>query len=138
MPFWPTEVGSFGTNMMLVGGTNTLTGAITIERWELAPPSAVPQPFTSPQTGQLVQPGLNVSVKKKVQVFTSDAARGNVRLLMKRQGMANKAFVQFWGRRNLYSLDTSTGQLAKLLMIQADNLIPVLPGLADASGPRWS
>lgn len=138
LPFWPTEVASFGTNGVLVAGTSTLTGGISIERWELIPPSALPQPFISPQTGQLVQPGLAVPVKKKVQIFTSDGARGNVRLLMKRQGTAHQAFVQFWGDRNLYSLDTSSGQLAKVLTIQPDGLVPIVPGLADVDGPRWA
>lgn len=138
VPFWPTEVSSFGINALLVGGTNTLTGGVIVERWDLTPPSAIPQPFISPQTGQLVQPKLEIPVRKKTLVHTSDDSRGNIRLLMKRQGATGTAFVQFWGQRDLFSLDTATGQLAKIFAAHPDGLIPVIPGLSEVSKGRWS
>ena len=136
--YWPSEVASFGTDGMLVAGKDRRTGTVLIERWELDPTESLPSPSVSPEAGELVGATLSVPVKKRTLVYKDDGARGNIHLLMKRQGTDTCAFVQFKTQRDLYSLDTSTGALTKVLSVQPDGLVPVVPALAELKGGRWS
>ncbi len=135
--FWPTEVASYGDNMLLVAGKDTLNGSTVIERWTFDSPDPLPAPKFDTATDQIDESGLKIDVVERTQVarITNESA---VYRLFKMRGVQDRALVQFFGSRHVQVLNLANGSLSTLFAATPQAALPVQPELLNVKGTRWT
>lgn len=137
--FFPTELCVFRDGLC-VAGKRGVSGYTVIEVWEFGP-QELPDAYVDPSTGATVHPDTELFPTDKFTIYDEKTpGRKLVRFMFRNAGSPIHLLVQFWDSKDLYEIDTTTGEFERIMTV--DPLAgdcEYQPELADTYyNDRWS